>query len=149
VPLGACADDAKAERIVDAEHGARWHFGSLPRRPLMLVSPSRWRDADVDSSGRTTGRRANLLGLLPVGLGAIALSRCYPAHRASAPGETVQISLTPDDYLVASGPYRFSRNSVYLAEQTMWLGWSLFFGSLRVAGASGVLAVGMNVAVRR
>ena len=31
--------------------------------------------------------------------------------------------------LIMRGPYRFTRNPMYVAELGLWLGWALFFGS--------------------
>ncbi|MGI8989680.1 MAG: methyltransferase family protein [Bryobacteraceae bacterium] len=53
-------------------------------------------------------------------------------------------------YLLTEGPYRYSRNPIYLAELTIWLGWILFYGSFAVAGifAVGSLLVGPIVVPR-
>ena len=64
------------------------------------------------------------------------------------PGETVAVSLVPEQ-LLASGPYRFSRNPMYLGEAAMWLGWSLYYGSPVVSAATAALAAGMGYAVGR
>jgi len=81
-----------------------------------------------------------------VGLGAIGLAWCFLTHYA--PGETVPVSLVPERLLTA-GPYRFSRNPIYLSEQAMWLGWSWFFGSPVVAGCTLGFAAFMRGAIRR
>ncbi|GAB4585950.1 methyltransferase family protein [Nocardia sp. IFM 10818] len=44
-----------------------------------------------------------------------------------------QVALTPG-YLAQAGPYRLSRNPMYLAQLTLWAGWAAWFGSLPVAG---------------
>jgi len=38
--------------------------------------------------------------------------------------------------LFVGGPYQYSRNPMYVAELTMWAGWSLFFGSIAVGAAT-------------
>ncbi len=91
-------------------------------------------------------RSVNRFGLLSVGLGAIGLAWCFLTHYA--PGETVPVSLVPERLLTA-GPYRFSRNPIYLSEQAMWLGWSWFFGSPVVAGCTLGFAAFMRGAIRR
>jgi len=55
--------------------------------------------------------------------------------------------LTPD-YLVIDGPYRFTRNPLYLGDIGMWVGWAVVFGSPAVALGLGVLVVGLQIAVR-
>jgi protein-S-isoprenylcysteine O-methyltransferase Ste14 len=40
----------------------------------------------------------------------------------------VRLGLVPS-VLVTRGPYRFTRNPMYVAELGLWLGWALFFGS--------------------
>ncbi len=44
--------------------------------------------------------------------------------------------------LIDTGPYRFTRNPLYLAAILIWLGWSIFFGSLLIlAGTVVILSV--------
>ncbi len=38
-------------------------------------------------------------------------------------------------YLLATGPYRHTRNPMYLGGITIWLGWTIYYGSLTVLGA--------------
>jgi len=42
--------------------------------------------------------------------------------------ERVTLGLTPS-WLVIRGPYRLTRNPMYVAELGLWLGWTIFFGS--------------------
>jgi len=72
----------------------------------------------------------NLIGLIPVaaGLGMIAWGGCL--HFVAATGGW-ELQRTPP-YLLAKGPYRFSRNPMYLFELAMWLGWGIFYGSRAV-----------------
>ncbi len=91
-------------------------------------------------------RRLHRLGLVSVGLGAAGLAWCYLTRYA--PGEAVPVSLVPERLLTA-GPYRRSRNPIYLSEQAMWLGWSWFFGSPVVAASALAFGAFMRVAVQR
>ena len=91
-------------------------------------------------------RRLHRLGLVSVGLGAAGLAWCFLTHYA--PGEPVSVSLVPDRLLTA-GPYRFSRNPIYLSEQAMWLGWTWFFGSPVVAASALAFGAFMRAAVLR
>ena len=86
------------------------------------------------------------MGVVPLGLGAAGLLWCMVSHYR--PGETVAVSLVPED-LIASGPYRFSRNPMYVSEQSILLGWVLYFGSPRLFGCAVALAGAMRYAVSR
>lgn len=88
----------------------------------------------------------NRLGLVLVGLGATGLAWCLHSHYE--PGETVPVSLVPEK-LLASGPYRFSRNPMYVCEETIMLGWTIFFGSPFLVGMSALFATFMRYAVGR
>jgi protein-S-isoprenylcysteine O-methyltransferase Ste14 len=125
---------------------ALWSFAAITVHaglPLVLSRRGRrfgWRQ------GRPGG--PNVLGLIPISVGAAGLAWCYASHRANAPEEAVRVSLVPE-YLVANGPYRFSRNPMYMTEQMIWQGWAIFFGSPVVFLVSAVLFTGMRKAVRR
>jgi protein-S-isoprenylcysteine O-methyltransferase Ste14 len=60
----------------------------------------------------------------------------------SAAGESFNIEATPR-YLLTQGPYRYSRNPIYICVFAIWAGWSLFYGSLLVLCglAAGVLII--------
>ena len=88
----------------------------------------------------------NRIGLVSVAIGAVCLAWCYLTHYE--PDETVRVSLVPER-LLTTGPYRSSRNPIYVSEQAMWLGWSWFFGSPVVVGCALLFAAGMRHAVHR
>jgi protein-S-isoprenylcysteine O-methyltransferase Ste14 len=50
-------------------------------------------------------------------------------------------------YLVVGGPYRFTRNPMYLCGMLIWLGWIIFYGSVAVLAGTVVIwgSVGMLV----
>lgn len=50
------------------------------------------------------------------------------------------IEMTPD-YLLSRGPYRYTRNPMYLGTITIWLGWTIFYGSTAVLIALIILSV--------
>ena len=108
--------------------------------------------AAIARRGRKFGWRAgrptppNTLGLLPLALGATGLAWCLAAHYA--PGERVPLSLVPEQ-LIGAGPYRFSRNPMYVSEQAMLVGWTIYFGSPGLLGCGAALAAAMRYAVGR
>jgi protein-S-isoprenylcysteine O-methyltransferase Ste14 len=57
------------------------------------------------------------------------------------------VSLTRPDYLIQTGPYRFTRNPMYLGAGLVWLGWTIFFGSLPILGGLAVLVGGTSLIV--
>ncbi len=70
----------------------------------------------------------NAIGLIPVAAGLAMIAWAGSRHIVAAGGWPER---TPRNILVA-GPYRFSRNPMYLLELAMWLGWAIFYGSLAV-----------------
>ena len=82
----------------------------------------------------------NRLGLLLVGAGASFIGWAVIGHFRAAPvdaGPTAR-----PDYLATDGAYGVSRNPLYVGGLTMWLGWSIFWGSRRAAAVGAVLAAG-------
>jgi protein-S-isoprenylcysteine O-methyltransferase Ste14 len=70
----------------------------------------------------------NLVGLALGAVGAMGLAWGVGRHVANLP-PLVEVELTPK-YLLKGGPYRFSRNPIYLAVLTTWLGWTITYGSV-------------------
>ena len=88
----------------------------------------------------------NLLGLVPVVLasaGLIWIMVAGFAHAAEMP-QRVELNWDPKVLLVR-GPYAFSRNPMYVAELVLWVGWTLFYGSLAVL--VGLMALGAGIAL--
>jgi protein-S-isoprenylcysteine O-methyltransferase Ste14 len=46
-------------------------------------------------------------------------------------------------YLLTDGPYKWSRNPMYLAALAIWIGWALFYGSVAVLIVMIVVGVGI------
>lgn len=113
-------------------------FGGLPIR--------------IASRGRRVGWGAgrpgpfNRLGLVVLGLGASGLVWCLASHYG--PGETVPVSLTPEK-LIRRGPYRFSRNPMYVSEEVTLIGWTVYFGSPSLLAFSLGVGAAMRYAVSR
>jgi protein-S-isoprenylcysteine O-methyltransferase Ste14 len=91
------------------------------------------------SAGRVGA--ANLVGVLPLGVGMGLLVWAISSHTRTAP-HGWEVGLTPG-YLLTSGPYRFSRNPIYVGEAAIWAGWAVLFGSLPVT-AGLVVLVGLQ-----
>ncbi len=64
------------------------------------------------------------------------------------PGKTVEVSLTPE-FLIGEGPYKLSRNPMYICEQAIWEGWAVYFGSPGLVASGAVLGGAMRYAVGR
>jgi len=78
-------------------------------------------------------------GLLLVGAGSCLLLLCV--YEFYAEGRGTLAPWSPPRHLVESGPYRISRNPMYVAIVTVLLGWATWFGS------PGLLAYALAVAV--
>ena len=72
----------------------------------------------------------NRFGLIVVALAAALLIWILASVITQTP-ERVKLGLTPS-WLMIRGPYRLTRNPMYVAELGLWLGWIIFFGSLGV-----------------
>ena len=87
----------------------------------------------------------NLLGLIPIALATICLIWLMILHFSRMP-QRVKLERTPT-YLLTGGPYRFSRNPMYVAEIALWLGWAILYGSIPIFLLSLVMAPVMNKSV--
>ena len=111
--------------------------------PFLLSRRGRrhgWRDR-----GRRPGP-ANRLGLVPLAGGAGIISWALAGHWMSGPDEGWIVSSTPE-YLLTRGPYRYTRNPMYVGALAIWGGWTVYYGSARVAAGTAVIASGLQFAV--
>lgn len=69
----------------------------------------------------------NITGLIAVVIGLALYTWCLAFHFRSY-RSSVRISFSPPS-LVTGGPYRFSRNPMYVSGLLVWLGWAFFYGS--------------------
>ena len=69
----------------------------------------------------------NFMGLIVVAIGLGLYVGSLVFHYRSYQSE-VQLSFSPP-HLVVAGPYRLSRNPMYIAGLLTWFGWTLFYGS--------------------
>jgi len=77
----------------------------------------------------------NVFGLLPVVGGLALIVWIIVLHVRSATQHGWRMEVTPFEptqYLIVSGPYRYTRNPIYLCHCTIWIGWALFYGSVAV-----------------
>ena len=69
----------------------------------------------------------NLTGLIAVAIGLASYAWCLAFHFRSY-RDSVRIGFSPP-HLVEAGPYRISRNPMYVSGLFAWLGWTVFYGS--------------------
>jgi protein-S-isoprenylcysteine O-methyltransferase Ste14 len=69
----------------------------------------------------------NLTGLIAVVIGVGLYAWCLVFHYKSY-RNSVRISFSPP-HLVNTGPYKVSRNPMYVSGLFAWLGWTVFYGS--------------------
>ena len=69
----------------------------------------------------------NLVGLIAIAVGLGLYAWCLAFHYKSY-RNAVRIGFSPP-HLVKDGPYRVSRNPMYVSGLFVWLGWTIFFGS--------------------
>jgi protein-S-isoprenylcysteine O-methyltransferase Ste14 len=111
----------------------------LPWAISLLASRYGWTDSRP--------RFGNLLGLILVVAAVACLIWVLALHFVQTP-ERVELELTPK-YLLRRGPYAVTRNPMYLAGLTLWLGWALFYGSVAIFIGCAALRVVMHFLVRR
>jgi protein-S-isoprenylcysteine O-methyltransferase Ste14 len=72
----------------------------------------------------------NLLSLLVIAAGAAGVFWTMALHFIQSP-QGWELERTPN-YLLLHGPYKVSRNPMYLSELVLWLGWAAYYGSAAV-----------------
>jgi protein-S-isoprenylcysteine O-methyltransferase Ste14 len=73
----------------------------------------------------------NLAALPLVVAGFAFLIWCLYEHFVHSP-RMVELKGISPPYLLTAGPYQWSRNPMYVGGMVIWLGWTLFYGSLAV-----------------
>ena len=88
----------------------------------------------------------NLPGIIFVSVGSVLLLSGLRAQFGSLTNPQ-RLSLSLPEHLIQTGPYRFTRNPLYLAAGLMWLGWTVFFGSLLILVGLAILVGGTSSVV--
>lgn len=88
---------------------------------------------------------ANMGGLILVAAGVAVLVWALALHYRSAP-QGWPLRMRPF-YLLTLGPYRFTRNPMYLGGLAIWFGWAAFYGSAAVFVGFVLLAALFNAVV--
>jgi protein-S-isoprenylcysteine O-methyltransferase Ste14 len=89
--------------------------------------------------------RAWTIGLLPL-LGGIFLL-LYCVREFYVAGRGTLAPWAPPRHLVTSGPYRYSRNPMYIGVATILIGWSIFFHSRLLAIYALCVVIGFHIRV--
>jgi protein-S-isoprenylcysteine O-methyltransferase Ste14 len=84
----------------------------------------------------------NTAALLPVALGLAVIGWALGEHFIHG-REGYEFSATPL-YLLRRGPYQYTRNPMYVAALLIWIGWSVFFGSILLLFGSTVIWVALE-----
>jgi protein-S-isoprenylcysteine O-methyltransferase Ste14 len=73
----------------------------------------------------------NVLGLVLIAPGLIWLGWCVYLHFARS-ASRVEVAAAAPPYLLTDGPYRWSRNPMYVAGMAIWTGMAVFYGSIPI-----------------
>jgi protein-S-isoprenylcysteine O-methyltransferase Ste14 len=93
---------------------------------------------------------ANLFGLVPLLAGfAITIwanvEHVRNARRHGWRSEMVRFEAS--QYLIEGGPYRYTRNPIYVSHLLIWSGWAIFFGSVTVAVAAVLIWISLALVI--
>jgi protein-S-isoprenylcysteine O-methyltransferase Ste14 len=72
----------------------------------------------------------NWLGLILIAAGTAVLIWIFASGLARARELPERMQRLGPPFLMTTGPYAFTRNPMYVAELSLWLGWATLFGSL-------------------
>jgi len=121
-----------------------WSAGVLGAHALLPVALAR-RSHRTSVQPRGAARLAGV-GCLVAGTAGLAWSLAQ--HFEAAPERRLKVATLVPEYLLRAGPYRFSRNPMYVSEVVIWVGWTLLFADPLLAALTGVFAVALNRAAR-
>jgi protein-S-isoprenylcysteine O-methyltransferase Ste14 len=121
-----------------------WSAGVLAAHALLPVALAR-------RSHRTRAqphRAARLAGVGCLVAGTAGLAWSLAQHFEAAPERRLKVATLVPEYLLRAGPYRFSRNPMYVSEVVIWAGWTLLFADPLLATLTGVFALTLKRAAR-
>jgi protein-S-isoprenylcysteine O-methyltransferase Ste14 len=121
-----------------------WSAGLLAAHALLPVALAQ-RPQRTGARPRGAVRLAGV-GCLLAGTAGVAWSLAQ--HVEAAPERRLEVATLAPEYLLRAGPYRFSRNPMYVSEVVIWTGWTLLFADPLLAALTGVFAVALNQAAR-
>jgi protein-S-isoprenylcysteine O-methyltransferase Ste14 len=104
-------------------------FLALPG--IVAIAVPAW----LAAGARSEGGRLYPVGLLPLFVGFALLVWCVRDFVVAGQGTLAPWS--PPRHLVTSGPYRYSRNPMYVAVALMLAGWAVAFASWTIATYAG------------
>jgi protein-S-isoprenylcysteine O-methyltransferase Ste14 len=146
----------KVKRMPRAAGTLVWILGAVAMHGVIPLELSRL--GDQVERPRKTRPAVRSAGLLMVAAGASLMAWAFAAHYEAAPrGWTLKSQLMTDllgrapyriEYLLQRGPYRLTRNPMYVGETIVWLGWALFYNSMAVWAGLAILCAAWPKIVR-
>jgi protein-S-isoprenylcysteine O-methyltransferase Ste14 len=101
--------------------------------------------AMLAASELRSGGRFHVAGLLPLAAGFALLLWCVREFYVAGKGTLAPWA--PPTRLVTSGPYRRSRNPMYVAVTSMLIGWALSFESKSIAWFAAIMILAFHLRV--
>jgi protein-S-isoprenylcysteine O-methyltransferase Ste14 len=124
-----------------------WVTGLLTAHALLPVALSRrWRR--VHRVFAQPSGPAQIAGVGCLAAGTAGLVWSLAQHYEAAPARGYELLTLAPEYLLREGPYRLSRNPMYVSELLVWAGWILLLSDPVLAGLTGLFALGLNRAAR-
>jgi len=117
-----------------------WSAGVLGAHALLPVALAR----RSHRTGAQPHRAARLAGVGCLVAGTLGLAWSLAQHFEAAPERRLKVATLEPEYLLRAGPYRFSRNPMYVSEVVIWAGWTLLFANPLLATLTGVFAVALK-----
>ena len=87
----------------------------------------------------------DLAGLVPLVAGVVLLLVCVREFHVAGRGTLAPWA--PPEHLVVSGPYRWSRNPMYLAVLLILVGWALAYGTRAIWSYAAAMAMAFHLRV--